>query len=107
VSPILLALCLAPLLKGFKRRVHVVVLISYVDDGTIIVQSDMWDKNLVKLKSAYKIVFELTQSMGLVLEHSKLEGFHFSQKHSDSNPNIDLGYAPYTGATPLQPDTTW
>jgi hypothetical protein len=83
-----------------------VVLISYVDDGTIIVQSDMWDKNLIKLKSAYKIVFELTQSMGLVLEHNKLEGCHF-QKHGDSNPDIDLGYAPYTGATPLHPGTTW
>jgi hypothetical protein len=69
------------------------VLISYVDDSTIIVQADTWDKNLVKLKLAYKMVFELTQSMGLVLEHSKSEGFHFSQKHSDSNPDIDLGYA--------------
>jgi hypothetical protein len=46
LSPILLALCLAPLLKEFEHRVCVVVLISYVDDGTIIVQSDMWDKNL-------------------------------------------------------------
>jgi hypothetical protein len=55
----------------------------------------------------YKIIFELTQSMGLVLEHSKLEGFHFSQKHGDSNPDINLGYAPYTGATPLHPGTTW
>jgi hypothetical protein len=83
------------------------VLISYVDNGTIIVQSDMWGKNLVKLKSAYKIVFELTQSMGLVLEHHKSEGFPFSWKHSDSNPDINLGYAPYTRATPLHPGTTW
>jgi hypothetical protein len=71
MSPILSALCLTPLLKKFEHRVHLAVLISYVDDGTIIVQSEMWDKNLVKLKSAYKIVFELTQSMGLVLEHNK------------------------------------
>jgi hypothetical protein len=83
------------------------VLISYVNNGTIIVQSDMWGKNLVKLKLAYKIVFELTQSMGLVLEHNKSEGFHLSQKHGESNPDIDLGYAPYTGATPLHPGTTW
>jgi hypothetical protein len=83
------------------------VLNSYVDAGTIIVQSNTWDKNLVKLKLACKIVFELTQSMGLVLKHSKLEGFHFAQKHGDSNPDIDLGYAPYTGATPLHPGTTW
>jgi hypothetical protein len=45
--------------------------------------------------------------MGLVLEHNKSEGFHFSQKHGGSNPDIDLGYAPYTGATPLYPGTTW
>jgi hypothetical protein len=107
LSPILSALCLAPLLKKFERRVCVAVLISYVDDGTIILQSDTWDKNLVKPKSGYKIVFDLTQSMGLVLEHNKLEGFHFSQKHSDSDPDINLGYAPYTGATPLHPGTTW
>jgi hypothetical protein len=85
----------------------VAVLISYVNNSTIIVQSDTWDKNLVKLKLAYKIVFELTQSMGLVLKHSKLEGFHFSQKHGDSNPDINLGYAPFTGATLLHPGTTW
>jgi hypothetical protein len=57
LSPILLALCLAPLLKEYESGVHMAVLISYVDNGTIIVQSDMWGKNLVKLKSAYKIVF--------------------------------------------------
>jgi hypothetical protein len=97
LSPILLALCFAPLLKEFECRVCVAVLISYVDNGTIIVQSDTWDKNLVKLRSAYKIIFKLTQFMGLVLKHNKLEGFHFSQKHSDSNPDINLGYTPYTG----------
>jgi hypothetical protein len=104
--PMLSALCLAPLLKEFEHRVHMAVLISYVDNSTIIVQSDTWDKNLVILKLAYKIVFELTQSMGLVLEHSNSEGFHFFQKHGDSNSGIDPGYAPYTGATPLHPGTT-
>jgi hypothetical protein len=107
LSPILSALCLASLVKEFERRVCVAVLISYVDDTTIIVQSDTWDKNLVQLKLAYKVVFELTQSMRLVLEHNKSEGFHFSRKPSDSNPDINLGYAPYTGATPLHPGTTW
>jgi hypothetical protein len=57
LSPILLALCLTPLLKEFECRVHVVVLISYVDDSAVTVQSNMWGKNLVKLKSAYKIGF--------------------------------------------------
>jgi hypothetical protein len=45
--------------------------------------------------------------MGLVLKHNKSEGFHFSWKHHDSNPDIDLGYAPYTRATPLHLGTTW
>jgi hypothetical protein len=107
LSPILSALCLAPLLKEFECRVCMAVLISYVNNSTIIVQSDTWSKNLVKLKLAYKILFELTQSMGLVLKHSKSEGFHFSQKHNDSNPDINLSYAPYTRATPLHPGTTW
>jgi hypothetical protein len=106
--PHLLDPVLHPLPKDFEHRVHVAVLISYVNDGTIIVQLDTWDKNLIMLKSAYKNVFKLTQSsMGLVLEHNKLEGFHFSWKHSDSNPDINLGYAPYTGASPLHPGTTW
>jgi retron-type reverse transcriptase len=38
--PILSALCLTPLLKEFECRVGVAVLISYIYDGTIIVQSD-------------------------------------------------------------------
>lgn len=53
------------------------------------------------------MVFELTQSLGLVLEHNKSEGFHFSRKHNEVNPDIDLGYAPFTGATPLRPGTIW
>jgi hypothetical protein len=96
-----------PLFKEFEHRMHVAVLISYINDSTIIVQLDTGDKNFVKLKSAYKIVFELTQSMGLVFKHKKSEGFHFSWKHTDSNPDINLDYAPYTGATPFHPGTTW
>ena len=107
LSPVLSALCLSPMLKEFERRVRVAVLISYVDDGTIIVQSKTWEDNLAKLKTAYKVVFELTQAMGLVLEHNKSEGFHFSRKHGDENLDIDLGYAPYTGDTPLRPGTIW
>ena len=44
---------------------------------------------------------------GLVLEHEKWEAFHFSRKHEDLNPPVDLGYAPYTGNTPLIPSKVW
>jgi hypothetical protein len=77
------------------------LLISFVDDGTIMAQSPTLEANLPKLVRAYAVVHELTEAMGLILKHTKPEGFHFSQKHGDVNPDIDLGYAPYTGATPL------
>ncbi|PPQ92039.1 hypothetical protein CVT25_005251 [Psilocybe cyanescens] len=32
---------------------------------------------------------------------------HFDQSHSKDNPPVDLGYAPYTGATPLKPKLYW
>ncbi|PPQ89032.1 hypothetical protein CVT25_004683, partial [Psilocybe cyanescens] len=44
---------------------------------------------------------------GLALEHNKSEVFHFDQSHSKDNPPVDLGYAPYTGATPLKPKLYW
>jgi hypothetical protein len=70
-------------------------------------QSPTLEANLPQLVRAYAVVHELTEAMGLILEHTKSEGFHFSRKHGDVNPDIDLGYAPYTGATPLRPGTTW
>jgi hypothetical protein len=47
------------------------------------------------------------ESLGLVLEHNKSEVFHFSQARSFVGPAIDLGYAPYTGTTPLRPKPVW
>ena len=67
----------------------------------------MWDANLTKLQSAYSVVFELTQALGLVLKHNKSEVFHFSRKSGDTNPPVDLGYAPFTGDSPLHSNTYW
>ena len=78
---------------------------SYVNNGMIIVQSKTWDANLTKLWSAYSVMFELTQALGLVLEHDKSEVFHFSRKSGDANPLVDLGYALFTGDLPLRPNT--
>ena len=107
LSPILSALYLAPVLWQAALEALEAALMSYVDDGTIIVQSKTWDANLAKLRSAYGVMFELTQALGLVLEHSKSEVFHFSRKNGDTNPPVDLGYAPLTGDTPLCPNTYW
>ena len=107
LSPILSALYLAPVLQKFHTERPSDQLISYVDDGMIIIQSKTWEENLKKLKSSYAVVFQLTSALGLVLEHDKSEVFHFSRKHGDSNPPVDLGYAPYTGSTPLIPKKIW
>jgi len=52
-------------------------------------------------------VFQLTAALGLVLEHEESEAFHFSRKHEDLNPPVNLGYALYTGNTPLVPSKVW
>ena len=83
------------------------LLMSSVDDGTIIVQSPSWDDNLIRLRKAYAVVFELSEALGLVLEHSKSEVFHFSRKSGNVDPPVDLGYVPFTRDTPLKPNPYW
>lgn len=82
-------------------------LISYVDDGTVIVQSKSLNDNVQVLSKSYAILFRLFTALGLVLEHDKSEVFHFDRSHSQDNPPVDLGFAPYTGDTPLKPKTYW
>ena len=107
LSPVISAIYLAPLLWKFQLDAPEATLMSYVDDGMIIMQSSMWGENLSKLKSAYKVVFELTESLGLILEHIKSEVFHFSRQSGDLNSLVDLGFTPFTGNTPLKPNIFW
>ena len=104
--PILLALYLMLVLWRFYEKQAHATLMSYVDDGTIIIQSPLVEGNLTKLKRAYKSVFELTSAMGLKLKHNKLEAFHFSRS-GGPNPPVDLGYAPFTGDTLLVSKKYW
>jgi hypothetical protein len=109
LSPVKSALYFAPVLAIFNQRAaHLdVTVLSYVDDGTLIVQSKSWDSNLRILREAYGIMFDLLTEFGLVLEHDKLELFHFSRKPGDENPSLDLGYQPYTEGNPLKPKAYW
>ncbi|PPQ95011.1 hypothetical protein CVT25_000353, partial [Psilocybe cyanescens] len=63
--------------------------------------------NCDALKWAYGVIFELFKKFGLALEHDKSEVFHFDRSHSKDNPPVNLGYAPYTSATPLKPKLYW
>ncbi|KDR64939.1 hypothetical protein GALMADRAFT_82500, partial [Galerina marginata CBS 339.88] len=107
LSPVLSALCLVLIMRLFELHPDRCWLLSYVDDGTLIVQSKSLDTNCLLLKKAYKVIFELFTKFALHLEHDKSEIYHFDRSHSDYNPSIDLGFAPYTGATPLKPKPFW
>jgi hypothetical protein len=109
MSPVLSVLYLTLIMRRFRASDigHKVDLMSYVDDGTIIAQSRRVEDNLPLLKEVYGWLFRVFESLGLVLEHDKSEVFHFSCARSFVGPAIDLGYAPYTGTTPLRPKPVW
>ena len=109
LSPVLSALYLTPIIRLYEldEASRGTTLLSYVDDGTILVQSKSLDLNNEALKRAYAVVFELFTKFALALEHDKSELFHFDRSHSRHNPSLDLGYAPYTGDHPLTPKTYW
>jgi hypothetical protein len=109
LSPVLSALYLTLITRLFHASDigHQVGLMSYVDDGTIIAQSARVEGNLALLKEAYGWLFRAFTALGLVLEHDKSEAFHFLHARSFEGPAVDLGYAPFTGDTPLRPKAIW
>jgi hypothetical protein len=110
MSPVLSALYLTLIMRRFRTSdisQKVDLIMSYVDDGTIVTQSHDVKDNLPLLKDAYGWMFHAFESLGLVLEHDKSEVFHFSRARSFVGPAIDLRYAPYTGTTPLRPKPVW
>jgi len=109
LSPVLSGLYIGPVMKlfSFEPISKEVQLLSYVDDSTVLTQSTHLVQNLPKLTAAYGVIFRLLMALGLVLEHDKSEVFHFSRSRGESHPPIDLGFAPYTGDTPLGPKLYW
>jgi hypothetical protein len=82
-------------------------LLLYVNNGTITAQTSAAKDNLDTLCVSYAVIFDLFTRLSLVLEHDKLKLFHFDCAHKPTNPLLDLGYALYTGNTPLIPKTYW
>ncbi|CAA7264656.1 unnamed protein product [Cyclocybe aegerita] len=109
LSPVISGLFIAPVMKLFYIKAVPLntMLLSFVDDGTILAQSKQLDDNNVGLHKAYKIIYLLFVAFTLVLEHDKTKLFHFSCRHDTYNPLLDLGYALHTGDTPLKPKIYW
>jgi hypothetical protein len=109
LSLVLSALYLTPVIKLFESQAaHLNCdVLSYVDDGTLIIQAKDWGSNLDHLREAYGIVFNLFECFRLVLEYDKSKLFHFTCKHGDTNPPLALRWGPFTEETPLKPKEHW
>ena len=106
LSPILLALYLSPFLHILEKRLKnlkiPISILSFVDDGLIIMQNKPLDSHLF---CSYNVLSKLLDSFGLVIEHAKTENFHFNRLHGVFNP-LPLDLSPIGGPT-LHPKDTW
>jgi hypothetical protein len=93
LSPVLSALYIAPVMHGFSTCTQHLgcIILSYVDNGTIIIQSKSLSDNLVSLKDVYWAINDILLKFGLVLEHDKSEVFHFMRTRKDIPPPLALG----------------
>ena len=89
-------------LKNLKIPVSI---ISFVDNGLFISQSNSFDISNSWLYCSYNILTNLLENFGLVVEYSKTEIFHFNRSHGLFNPpHLDLSPL---GGNILRPNETW
>jgi len=109
LSPILSALYLLPfiyILENHLKNLKIPVsIISFVDDGLFISQSNFFDISNSHLLCSYNVLTILLEKFGLVVEHSKTEIFHFNRFQGTFNlPPLNL--SPLGGSV-LQPNNLW
>ena len=90
LSPILSALYLLPFIYILENRLKnlkiPVSIISFVNNGLFISQSNSFDISNSWLYCSYNVLTNLLEKFGLVVEHSKTEIFHFNRSHGSFNP---------------------
>jgi len=95
LSPILSVLYLVLLLHILENCLKIlknpISILSFVDNGLFIAQSKCFSVSNLFLFCSYNIASNLLKSFSLIIEHSKMEIFHFSRSHRDfdSSP-LDL-----------------
>ena len=109
LSPILSALYLSPFiyilenqLKNLKIPISI---ISFMDNGLFISQSNSFDISNSCLFCSYNILTNLLKKFGLVVEHSKTEIFHFNRSQGAFNPP-PLDLSPLERSI-LHPSNSW
>ena len=108
-SPILSALYLSPFIYILENRLKnlkiLISIISFVDDGLFISQSNSFDISNSHLFCSYNILTNLLEKFSLVVEHSKTEIFHFNRSQGAFNPpSLDLSPL---GESILCPNNLW
>ena len=90
LSPILLALYLAPFLHILEKRLKIlkipISMLSFVENGLIIAQNNSIPILNSQLFCSYNVLSNLLTDFGLVIEHGKTEIFHFTRLHGEFNP---------------------
>jgi len=90
LSPILSVLYLSPfiyILENCLKNLKIPIsIISFVDDGLFISQSNSFDISNSYLFCSYNVLTNFLEKFGLVVEHSKTEIFNFNRLHGAFNP---------------------
>ena len=90
LSPILSVLYLSPFLhileKYLKNLDLKISILSFVDDGLLIMQSKLFQSSNTRLFSSYNVASKLLSKFSLLVEYSKTEGFYFSRSQGTFNP---------------------
>ena len=109
LSPILFALYLLPfiyILENCLKNLKIPIsIISFVDNGLFISQSNSFDISNSHLFCSYNVLTNLLEKFGLVVKHSKTKIFHFNRLHGAFNPS-PLYLTPL-GGNVLQPNNMW
>ena len=93
--PILSILYLLPfiyILENCLKNLKIPVsIISFVDNGLFIFQSNSFDISNSQLYCSYNVLTNLLEKFSFVVEHFKTEIFHFNRSHGSFNsPYLNL-----------------
>jgi len=109
LSPIWSVLYLSPfiyILENHLKNLKIPIsIISFVDNGLFISQSNSFDISNSHLFWSYNVLTNLLKKFGLVVEHFKTEIFHFNRLHGVFDSSL-LNLTPL-GGNVLQPNNTW
>ena len=90
LSPILFALYIALILHILEKHLKIlkipVSILSFVNNGLLVAQSKLLTISNSNLFCSYNIIFSILERFGLIMEHGKIEVFHFSRSHGLFNP---------------------